>query len=130
MLYAADIWVQAEQERLKAVLGAQLGGDIAVLIDRFAKLRKSETSIWQDLLHIVEFVSMFVPGPIGWGLRAGTAIISANKELSQQYTQSALYGAGGSKMQASSGALAVGNAIVNMIPDAGMFAKGAGAGER
>ena len=85
VLYAAEIWIHAEQEHLKAALGAELGGEIAVLIDRFASLRKSQTSIWEDLLRIIEFVSMFVPGPIGWGLRAGTAILSANEELSQQF---------------------------------------------
>jgi Domain of unknown function (DUF4157) len=130
VLYAADIWVKAEQDRLKGALGAQLGGDIAELIDGFAKLRKSQTSIWEDILHILEFVSMFVPGPIGWGLRAGTAIIGAHMDLSQQYTQGALYGSGGSKVQASSGTFTVVNAIVNMIPDASVVAKGAGAGER
>ena len=44
--------------------------------------------------------------------------------------QSAIYGAGGSNVKPSSPTLVVVNAVVNMIPDAGMVTKGAGAGER
>jgi hypothetical protein len=78
-LYGAEVWIKAENDRLKAALGAGAGTDIAILVDRFARMRRSETSFWQDLLHIIEFIANFVPGPIGWGLRLGTAVAGAHE---------------------------------------------------
>ncbi len=120
VLYAADVWIKDEQDRLKGLLGANLGSRIATLIDQFARLRRSQTTFWEDLVHIVEFVSMFVPGPIGWGLRAASAVAGADLVLSKQYAQRALYVAGGSKVDASSTttALAVLNVPLNMLPGA------------
>jgi hypothetical protein len=63
---------------------------------------------------------MFVPGPIGWGLRAASAVAGADLVLSKEYAQRALYVAGGSKVDASSTttALAVLNVPLNMLPGA------------
>lgn len=107
ILFAADIWVDAEEEVLKKAVGSRGGSDIALLVHSFARLRKSETSFWDDLLRVVEFVAMFVPGPIGWGIRGVAALAKFDKTMEKLSDQSTLYGAGATAHAPSGAALAL-----------------------
>jgi hypothetical protein len=118
-IYSADIWIKDEQKALSDALGGTVGPEISLLIDRFAELRKSETSFWEDLLSFVQFIAMFVPGPIGWGLRGVTGAIKFGIDAGRIVDQHTLYGVGASSVDASSteafGALA--DLVFNLVPD-------------
>lgn len=119
-IFAADIWLEAEKADLKTKLGGANGSDIAGLVDQFASFRKSETSFWEEVLSIVEFVSMFVPGPIGWGLRAGIAVINFDKTMEKLNDQRTRYLVGASSVDASSSEalMALADLVSNLVPEA------------
>lgn len=102
VIYAADKIIDMEKERLKGALGAK-SSEISRVIDDLASYRKSQTSLWDDILKVVEFVSMFVPGPIGWGLRIGVAAINLDKKFTDIGTRRDLYGGNLSAKSVGSG---------------------------
>ncbi len=118
VIYAADKVIDMEKERLKGALGAQYS-EISRVIDDLASYRKSQTSVWDDILKVVEFVSMFVPGPIGWGLRLGVAAINFDKKMTDIGTRSDLYGSNLSAKSVGSGEVgsAVFDAALQVVPD-------------
>lgn len=127
VLYAADKIIEAEKAELKEPLGAD-ASDIGMVIDAFAKYRKSQTSLWEDILKVIEFVSMFVPGPIGWGLRFGTAVLGFDRKMKDIGARRDLHGANLSANAVGSGE--VGSAVfeavsqVADVPAIGKVAKG------
>jgi hypothetical protein len=130
-VFSADIWLGHEQIWLREQLGGTLGSEIARLVDALARFRRSDTGFWEELLKIVEFVSMFIPGPVGWVLRAGTAVIQFNKTMERLADQSTRYGAGGSVVAPSSSEAlkALVEFAVNLVPDASVLGKEASVGE-
>jgi hypothetical protein len=130
-VFAADIWLKQEDTWFREQLGGTLGSDIARLTDALASFRRSETSLWEDLLKIMEFVAVFIPGPAGWILRAGTALIESNKTLMRLADQLTLAGVGASAVDPSSGEAlrALVDFAVNLVPDASVLGEGTAAGE-
>jgi hypothetical protein len=39
------------------------------IIDQLVRERKAETTLWEDIVNVLQVLSTFVPGPIGWGIR-------------------------------------------------------------
>jgi len=124
VIYAADKIIDMEKDRLKAALGAN-SSEISRVIDDLASYRKSQTSIWDDILKVVEFVSMFVPGPIGWGLRVGVAAINLDKRFTDIGTRRDLYGTNLSAKSVGSGEVADAllEAAIQVVPDVPPVAK-------
>jgi hypothetical protein len=119
-VYAAEIWISEEANSLKSDLGGDLGAEIAALVGMLAQFRRSETSIWEDVLHLAQFLANFVPGPLGWALRAGSAALEFGRTMGKLGDQSTLHAVGGSA-QAVQGGDALG-ALVDLalgaLPDA------------
>lgn len=117
-IFNADIWLEEEKKELARAAGGG-GNEIASLIDSYAALRKSETSFWEDLVKVVQFVAMFIPGPIGWGLRATTAIIQGEKRMGELADQRTLYTVGASSVDASTWEAleTLGNMVMDVVPD-------------
>jgi hypothetical protein len=117
-LYGADILIDAVKERLTewlkrrprhAVIERDLAEDplsrlvreellsqraatVNFIIDKLASERKAETRPWEDIVKVLQVVSMFVPGPIGWGIRIGVAAAGLHTELGRIEEQEILYG--------------------------------------
>lgn len=124
VIYAADKVIDMEKERLKGAIGGK-SSEIGRVIDDLASYRKSQTSIWDDILKVVEFVSMFVPGPIGWGLRLGVAAVNFDKKMTDIGTRRALYGGDLSAKSVGSGEVgdALFEAAIQVVPDVPQVAK-------
>lgn len=124
VIYAADKIIDMEKERLKGAVGAK-SSEVSRVIDDLASYRKSQTSIWDDILKVVEFVSMFVPGPIGWGLRVGVAAINFDKKMADIGTRRDLYGGNLSAKSVGSGEVgdALFEAAIQVVPDVRAVAK-------
>lgn len=124
VIYAADKIIDMEKERLKGPVGAK-SSEINRVIDDLAKYRKSQTSLWDDILKVVEFVSMFVPGPIGWGLRIGVAAVNFDKKMTDIGTRRDLYGGNLSAKSVGSGEVgdALFEAAIQVVPDVPRVAK-------
>jgi hypothetical protein len=124
VIFAADKIIDMEKERLKGPIGGK-SSEINRVIDDLASYRKSQTSLWDDILKVVEFVSMFVPGPIGWGLRLGVAAVNFDKKMTDIGTRRDLYGANLSAK--SVGSSEVGDALfeaaIQVVPDVPPVAK-------
>lgn len=124
VIFAADKIIDMEKERLKGPIGAK-SSEINRVIDDLASYRKSQTSLWDDILKVVEFVSMFVPGPIGWGLRLGVAAVNFDKKMTDIGTRRDLYGANLSAKSVGSGEVgdALFEAAIQVVPDVPPVAK-------
>jgi hypothetical protein len=124
VIFAADKIIDMEKERLKGPIGAK-SSEINRVIDDLASYRKSQTSLWDDILKVVEFVSMFVPGPIGWGLRLGVAAVNFDKKMTDIGTRRDLYGANLSAKSVGSGEVgdALFEAAIQVVPDVRPVAK-------
>jgi hypothetical protein len=46
------------------------------IVDQLARERRAESTLWEDIVNILQVLSTFVPGPIGWGIRQGVAAAS------------------------------------------------------
>lgn len=128
VLYAADKIIEVEKAQLKGPLGSDAAA-IEMVIDAFAKYRKSQTSLWEDIFKIIEFVAMFVPGPIGWGLRFGTAVVGFDRKMEDISTRRDLHGANLSTKSVGSGEvtsalLEAGSQVALDVPAIGKVAKG------
>lgn len=128
VLYAADKIIKVEKEQLKGPLGSDASA-IEMVIDAFAKYRKSQTSLWEDIFKIIEFAAMFVPGPIGWGLRFGTAVVGFDRKMEDIATRRDLHGGNLSTKSVGSGEvtsalLEAGAQVALDVPAMGKVAKG------
>jgi len=148
-LYAADIVINKEKEFLSQALAA--GSDsnryqegtlehafakgfaakqwntVNFIIDKLAEERKAQTTIWQDIVKVFNYVSMFIPGPIGWAARFAGAAANFDQSISAASTQDAAY-RGGLRSDAAdpnAGLKALGEAAVQIVPDVPGAAKGA-----
>jgi hypothetical protein len=143
-LYAADIVVNKEKEFLSQALAA--GSDcnrypegtlehafckgfvakrwntVNWIIDKLARERRAQTTIWQDIWKVFEFAANFIPGPIGWATRFAVAAVDFDKKISTARDQSILHNTGISSVApnpnaASSAVLEFG---VQVLPDAAL----------
>ena len=81
-LYAADIIIAKEKEHLGEALGTKRSGVVNLIIDQLASERRSQTTLWEDIVNVLEFASSFVPGPIGWVIRGGVTAIRFDQKIS------------------------------------------------
>jgi hypothetical protein len=93
-LYAADKIIDAEKRDLDEALGTRSGawivGDI---IDRLAKERRAEKSLWDDIWRVLEIVAAFIPGVPGWIIQLGIAAKNFDEKMAAAADQADLYGA-------------------------------------
>ncbi|HEX3864895.1 MAG TPA: DUF4157 domain-containing protein [Stellaceae bacterium] len=126
VLYAADKIIDIEKSLLTQELGprAKVANE---LIDRLARERRSQTSIWDELWKVLEFVAMFIPGPIGLGIRFVTAAVDANNKLADIAMQRDLYVSNLRTMapDPSAATEVVGEFLLQTVPDVAMTPMGA-----
>jgi hypothetical protein len=112
-LYGADILISKVKERLAGWLGKDLNrsvvedpvlgprfreaeysrrvGTVNEIIDKLTRERSAQTKPWEDIVKVLEVVSAFVPGPIGWGIRLGVAAAGFDIKIGRVAEQSLLY---------------------------------------
>jgi len=99
------------------------------IVDELARERKSESTLWEDIVKVLEVLSTFVPGPIGWGIRQGVAAASFDIKMGRAEEQSLLYGNELSAVAPDPNAAssALGEAALQVVPDVpvSLGAKGA-----
>jgi hypothetical protein len=126
VLYAADRLLAIEKENITTAIGNGRGRVAGYLIDHLASERRSETTIWQDLWKVFEFVSMFIPGPIGWGLRFAEAAVDFNSKMEDIGVRADLYSTGLSSTAPKSSEVAWAGAefLMSALPEPGSFPGG------
>lgn len=115
-LYAADIVIAKEKEFLSHALAARSDCNrfregtlehvlckgfaakrrdtVNWIIDKLARERRAQTTLWQDIWKVFEFAANFIPGPIGWATRLAVAAVSFDQKIERAATQSVLYRTG------------------------------------
>jgi hypothetical protein len=143
-LYGADILLKSVKERLAERLGQNpefnrsvvgedpvLGGlareaelsrrveTLNFIVDRLARERKSESTLWEDIVKVLEVLSTFVPGPIGWGIRLGVAAANFDIKTGRIAEQGLLHDVELSVVapDPNAAARALGEALLEMFPD-------------
>jgi hypothetical protein len=152
-LYGADILLESIKERLaerlaqdpefnRSVIGedpvlgplaqeAKLSQRVETLnfiVDGLARERKSESTLWEDIVKVLGVLSTFVPGPIGWGIRGAVAAAKFDISISRAADQATLFGVGASAVyDPNAGSRALAEAFVEVATDSpfSSVAKGA-----
>lgn len=91
-LYSADRIIKAEKERIAKALGSDPGGVVSMVIDHLAIERKAQTTLLEEILELLEYVAMFVPGPIGWMTSLGFAVKDFDATIRNDVMQGTLFG--------------------------------------
>jgi Domain of unknown function (DUF4157) len=96
-IYGADILIATE----KQLLGVEKGSAVEWIIDAIVSQKKSEKSFGESLLELLEVLSAFIPGPIGFAVRTGLAVVSGVRTIDQFSEQATLFDVGASSADAS-----------------------------
>ena len=113
-LYGADILISKVKERLAEWFGQYLNrsvvedpvlgprfreveysrrvGTVNEIIDKLTHERRAQTTLWEDIVNVLEVVSAFVPGPIGWGIRLGVTAAGFDIKIGRIAEQRLLHG--------------------------------------
>jgi hypothetical protein len=91
-LYAADKIIDIEQDILEQALGSKSAKIVSDIIDQFARERRSETTLWDDIWKVLEIVAMFIPTPAGWLARMVMGARRAGKTIQSAADQADLFG--------------------------------------